>query len=444
MASVLDPDPTALSDADTRPLPVVSCDAHAGPRLKEDLRPYCPRAYLDRFDEYAEQHHVMMSGIDMGGMFAMGRDPDDAIRYKEAIANINRTTGHYDPYQRLKEMDKDGVVAEINYPTTHNSESEPFILSDLFIDPIDGDKELLQVGSHIYASWLADWCKVAPDRLMGVVTPPLWDIEASIKEVEWAAKQGLHGVFLLMPRPGIKRYDSPAWDPFWAACQDTGLHLHTHSGAPIPKDIESHTAMIAAMEIELGGWPARMAMHQMIFAGVFERFPKLKITFTEQNFEWWAASAREFDSVYANHRGQMMDVVKRKPSEYMASNVFIGASFLAPFEAQDAVANGYTANVMWGRDYGHIEGTFVVTESDDPASNPGRQSMRYAFADVPHDDIRKMVSGTAIGFYGLDGAKLQKIADEIRAPSIRELTTPIEAIPENGGMLAFRQIGAWA
>jgi predicted TIM-barrel fold metal-dependent hydrolase len=431
-------------DALNRPLPVVSCDAHAGPRLKQDLRPYCPQRYLARFDEYVAQNEAMRQNMDFGEMFAMGREPEEAARYKAAIQGINQTTGHYDASQRLKDMDKDGVVAELNFPTTHNFESEPFIQSDLFIDPVKGDPELLEVGSHIYASWLADWCKQAPNRLLGVVTPPLWDIDKSIKEVEWAAKSGIKGIFLLMPRAGIKRYDSPDWERFWAICAETGLHLHTHAGGPFP-EIESHTSMIAMMEIELGGWPARQGLHQLIFAGVFERHPKLKIVFTEQNFEWWAASAREYDSTYVNHRGQMMSVVKRKPSEYMRTNVYIGASFMAPFETEDALRNGYTDNVMWGRDYGHIEGTFVVTDDDDPVTNPGRLSMRYGYAKAPATEIRKMVSDNAIDFYKLDREKLTAIARKMKAPlTLRELTTPIAAIPPNGGMLAFRQVGAWA
>lgn len=431
------------STAMNRPLTVISCDAHAGPRLKEDLRPYCPQKYLEKFDAYAGQMEAMKAGFSPGEMFAAGREPEDAARYKQAMENINSTIGHYDVTQRLKDMDKDGIVAELNYPTSHNFESEPFIMSDLFIDPVKGDTELLAVGSHIYATWLADWCRHAPDRLLGVVTPPLWDIEASIKEVEWAAKNGLKGVYLLSQRPGIKRYDSPAWDRFWATCQETGMHLHTHSGAPFP-EIESHTSMIAMAEIELGGWPQRQAMHQMIFSGVFERFPKLKIIFTEQNFDWWTASAREFDSTYVNHYGQLKDVVKRKPSEYMKTNVYIGASFIAPFEVADAVKNGYTDNVMWGRDYGHIEGTFVVTDDDNPETNPGRLSMRYAFAGTAPATISKIVGENAIDFYGLDRNKLAAIAAKINAPTLQELSTPIKAIPKNGGILAFRQIGAWA
>ena len=155
------------------------------------------------------------------------------------------------------------------------------------------------------------------------------------------------------------------------------------------------------------------------------------------------SSAKEFDSVYLGHRQQFKPVIKRKPSEYMADNIFIGASFLAPFEAEDAVAHCYTSNVLWGRDYGHIEGTFVVDGAEDPATNLTRLSMRYGLANVPPGDIRKMVSENSIDFMGLDAVKITKIYARIGCPSLSELTTPIQAIPENGGILAFREVGAW-
>jgi Amidohydrolase len=185
-------------------------------------------------------------------------------------------------------------------------------------------------------------------------------------------------------------------------------------------------------------------VHQLIFSGVFERHPGLKLVLTEQNFDWWVSSGREFDSTYENHRSQLNSEVKRRPSEYMKTNIFIGASFIVPFEAEDAVANEYTPNVMWGRDYGHIEGTFVVTADDNPATNPGRLAMRHGMSGVPPVDIRQIMSDTAIDFYGLDRGKLQAIAERIKSPTLTELSTPVESIPENGGMLAFRKIGAWS
>jgi len=425
------------------PLPVVSCDGHAGPRLVEDLRPYCPQKYLQQFDDYVAELAVIREREAGRNLFTEGAEPDDAARIiMSRFANMQKTLGHYDMTARLKDMDKDGVTAEVIFPSSHNFQSEPFIRSDLFLDPTKGDTELFKVGMHIYASWLVDAVKAAPTRLIGLVTPPLWDIPASVAEVEWAAKAGLRGVFLVMPRPGIPRYDNPEWEPFWAACAAHDMTLNCHAGAPLEDGVVGpHT--FCMHEIETGGWPARKPVHQLVFGGVLERHPTLKLVVTEQNFDWWTTSMREFDSSYLTHRFQLKRVMPRKPSDYCRSNVYIGASFIAPFEADDAVRNGYVDNVMWGRDYGHIEGTFVPTEDDDPKTNPSRLSMRYAFAKIPPGDIRKMVSDTGINFYDLNREELSTIARRINAPSLDELTSPIAAIPQNGGVLAFRQIGAW-
>ena len=435
---------SARMDDIQRPLPVVSCDSHAGPRLVEDLRPYCPSAYLAAFDDYVK-HRDADAGLHSTEMFTTGGDADarQYQRIESAFAAMAAIRGHHDMAARLADMDKDGITAEVIFPTAHNGESEPFIPSDLFLDPLKGDRELMALGMHIYACWLADACKCAPDRLLGLVTPPLWDIDASIREVEWAAKMGLRGVYLLMPRPGIPRYDRPEWERFWAVCADHDMMLNAHAGAPMEDGIEGPHSFVM-MEIETGGWPARKAMHQMLFSGVFERHPRLKMALTEQNYDFWSASIREFDSAYSSHYFQLRTSMPRKPSEYMSSNVFIGGSFFAPFEARDAVNNAYVDNVMWGRDYGHIEGTFVPgPENDDVQSNLTRLSMRYAFADQSHEVTRKMVSDNAIAFYNLDRGRLDLIAQKIGSPSQAELDTPIDTIPANGGMLAFRQVGPW-
>jgi predicted TIM-barrel fold metal-dependent hydrolase len=431
----------AAQDELLRPLPVVSCDGHIGPRLVEDLRPYCPRKYLEEFDRFAAEH---ATDPKYKNLFNDDSEPAklSQIRFMSHFVNLMKTAGHHDMHARLRDMDEDGITAEVLFPTTHNGQPEPFIASDLFLDPTRGDTELFAVGLHIFASYVADAIKIAPERFVGLVTPPLWDIEASVREVEWAANAGLRGVYLLSPRPGILRYDNPAWEPFWAACAANDMTLNVHIGGPMEGEVlGNHT--FCMQEIEVCGWVARKAVHQMVFSGVFERHPTLRMILTEQNFDWWTSSMREFDSSYLTHSFQVRKVLPRKPSEYCASNVFIGASFIAPFEAEDAARNGYVDNVIWGRDYLHIEGTFQPTSDHDPNTNPTRLSLRYALAKQSPGDIRKIVSDNGIRFFGLDRKALTGIAERIRAPSLRELTTPIARIPDNGGIFAFRRVGAW-
>ena len=81
----------------------------------------------------------------------------------------------------------------------------------------------------------------------------------------------------------------------------------------------------------------------------------LRLVLTEQNHHWWTATIDEFDSAYQSNSWIISDEVPRPPSEYLHDHVFIGASFMAPFEARAAIEEGYVDNVMWGRDYPHVE-----------------------------------------------------------------------------------------
>jgi predicted TIM-barrel fold metal-dependent hydrolase len=148
------------------------------------------------------------------------------------------------------------------------------------------------------------------------------------------------------------------------------------------------------------------------------------------------------DSSYKTHRTQVHEQLPRPPSEYMRENVFLGASFTAPFEAQAAVRDGFATNLLWGSDYPHSEGTFQNLESDDDG-NMTRLSMRHAFAGLPFDDVRRMVGDNLVRVFGLDREELRKVATRIAAPTFAELTEAVDVIPETGGTLAFRTIGAW-
>jgi hypothetical protein len=133
----------------------------------------------------------------------------------------------------------------------------------------------------------------------------------------------------------------------------------------------------------------------------------------------------------------------RPPSEYLRNNVFIGASFMAPFEAEAAIAEGYVDNVMWGRDYPHAEGTWSPKTGDD--ENMTRLSIRYCCAGITPQHARALLSDNGMRILGLDADALSKVATRIGSPTLAEIGTPINAIPEpgRGGILSFRTRGPW-
>jgi predicted TIM-barrel fold metal-dependent hydrolase len=169
-------------------------------------------------------------------------------------------------------------------------------------------------------------------------------------------------------------------------------------------------------------WLGRRAVPQLIFGGVFERHPQLRLVLTEQRVGWVVETLDEFESVYINATSldrrssplplpapslltdpiEVKKLVPKHPREYWTKNCFISGSTLAPFEAAMRHEVGIH-NLMWGSDYPHVEGTWPHTPL----------ALRHAFADVPEDEARLILGETALQVYGLDPIELRTIADQI-------------------------------
>jgi predicted TIM-barrel fold metal-dependent hydrolase len=412
------------------PLIIVSSDSHIGPRMVEDLRPYCPTQYLEQYDAFVVDHHRHLP------VFSATQGP-------------NRITkGHFDQIERTRDMDYDGVAAEIIFHGSQNEEAIPFRTGGSFGDQNGQDLAMAAIGNRIYNRWLADFVSEDPDRHIGLVQLPMWDIDAALQELKWAAEHGLRGVNFPAIQPGILEYNAPEWDDFWSACEDLNLPLTTHSASRTPPSRYEGPAGHLILPLEEGGWYARRAMHWMVLSGVFERHPNLRLVLAEQPGQWWTSALREMDSVYTmrtigSEWSEARQQIPRLPSEYCRSNVFIGASFLSRQEAEDAVINDYTENVLWGSDYPHAEGTYQYPRNwgDYPMT---RSALRFTFAEIPAKAVRRMAGENAIRVYGLDSAKLTDVARRIAAPALAEITVPLKEPPEGAGVLAFRQNGPWS
>jgi predicted TIM-barrel fold metal-dependent hydrolase len=419
------------------PLVIVSADGHIGPRLVQDLRPLCPSALLTAFDDYVADPHRSP------GRFVPPPPPDSG-EATQVLWRNRWTKGHYDPAARDRDLEFDAIAAEVIFHGSQNDEPVPFQTSML---GAPADPELSAAGIHIYNRWLADYCAKAPNRRAGLAHLPLWDLDAAIAELEYAAGAGLRGVNFPAPRPWLTPYNDRSWEPFWEAVAESGLPLTTHSGAGDP-NVLAGPELIALMSVESGGWFSRRAAHLMIFAGVFERHPNLRLVLTEQPGSWWNYTCNELDSVHLANAGSaaFMAQVPRRPSEYLGTNVFIGASFLSRDEIRVADESGYADRLMWGADYPHMEGTFQYPGIEDLTGQPSytRLSLRFALAGTDEATVRAVVGETAASVYGLDLAELSKTAEAIGAPTFAEISEPLDAVPAGASSFAFRQMGPWA
>jgi predicted TIM-barrel fold metal-dependent hydrolase len=275
----------------------------------------------------------------------------------------------------------------------------------------------------------------------------VWDIDAAIKEVEWAASAGFKGVNFPYPRKWMTSYNNPEWDPFFSACEDLGLSLcHHGGGAPTAT---GGPGMMSIVKLEVSNMSRISPLSHLVFGGVFERHPKLHLVLTESVGPWWTHVMKELDSVYIHDVAEypeLGELVKKLPSEYAAEQVFVGASFLARFEAEDAMANGYEGNIIWGSDYPHFEGTFqhgIVSDEGDTAT---RSALRFTFAGLPQKEIGMFLGGNAVRAYVLDAAALQAVAERIGAFNFEEISRPLTTLPDphDRGHHSYRTFGYWA
>lgn len=431
---------------------MVSSDTHVGPRLQEELRPYCPVKSLGSFDAFIDEEKAYRKAIREGmPHYFTEIEPGTFTR---AGHNI-QTEGHYDVYTRLRDMNYDGVAAEVVFHGSANDEPIPFTtLGDpraplFFKNQPPEDPSLAALGRHIYNQWLADFCSVEPERHVGLAHIPIWDVDGIVREMEWARNVGLKAVNFPAPQPWLPQYNKPEWEPVWSAAETLDMPLITHFGAG-GMDVD-YTGVdgLSIQHFETVVIHGRRLLPWLIYSGVFARHPRLKIAITEIPGYWWSQLLDDMDSIWRvkhpvfSKEGRELPplhkICPEAPSEYCRRNVFVGASFMSQREAKAASSEGYYGNMMWGSDYPHPEGTFYYPASwdDTPMTHT---ALSYVFAGLPDEHVRAILGGTTIEVMGLDGPKLEAIANQINAPTSTSINTEV-SIPEFALSLAFRQRG---
>ena len=185
----------------------------------------------------------------------------------------------------------------------------------------------------------------------------------------------------------------------------------------LPVSLHTFAAPVRAVEVtdwcvtySVATFQIQQSIAAMIFSGVFERFPRLKVVFTETRSEWVPGALRLLDGIHAaRFFSHIKDTVKLKPSEYFARQCTVAASFMAAHEAAQRHEVGL-ANLMWGADYPHVEGTWPRT----------RKSLARCFKGIPIDEARTILTDNPARIYGFDIDALQPIADRV-CPTVEEL-----------------------
>ena len=312
---------------------------------------------------------------------------DDANRENIGVTYDEMRPGCYDPKARLADMDINHTQASLAFP------SMPRFCGQMFHEQTGDDRDLGLALVRAYNDWMVEeWCGDSAGRLIPLCVSPLWDADAAAAEIVRNAERGVRAVtFSEIPYfLGLPSIHSGYWDPFFAACADTGTVVCLHIGSS-SKMVKTSPDAPALVDVALTAQHAMVSLVDFVYSGVLERLPKLKLAFSEGQIGWIPYMLERMDAVYRDHAWAREGVVmKTLPSELFHRQV-VGC-FFDDHHGVDSAAEIGIDNMTFETDYPHADGTF-------PHSGQRAAEMLKTLSP---EGAWKVLRGNAIRFFELD------------------------------------------
>jgi len=364
--------------------PIVSADSHITEPANTYLD-YVDPKWRDQAphlvsDEKAGDLFVipgMKRPVPMGLVAAAGLPPEEIRVFGRRFEELHR--GGWDPSVRLADQDRDGVSAEVIYPT----------VGMVLCNHTDFDYKRGCFGG--YNRWIAEYCATDLDRLIGMGQTAMRTPEDGIAELKEIQALGLRGV--MMPgNPAVEDYDSPVYDDFWRTAIELQMPLSFHilttrgEKARGPKMNGFLTIVRGCQDI----------MGTLVLGGVFERHPDLKIVCVEADAGWVPHYMYRMDHAYKRHRNWLPagQKLSKLPSEYFRENIY--TTFQDDWVAFKTASLMNWERLMWANDFPHSDSTW-----------PWSQDLIAEHrADLTDEQAERILCRNAADLYGIDLDKL--------------------------------------
>jgi predicted TIM-barrel fold metal-dependent hydrolase len=371
---------------------VISADNHVNePR---DL-------FTSRFPKHLQDKAPrVMEGADGGEGWSWNGSPPRRTYGLEAMAGFDKKDyrmsglkfeqlrkGNYIGSEHLKDMDMDGIAASVCYPGSAAS---------LYTQP---DREVAEAGFVAYNDWIIDDFQSAdPKRLCGLAFAPTeLGIEYAVTEMRRAVKKGARAFYI--PGNPVIPYNHPThYEPIWQIADEFALTLcmhRNHGGPPDATDWDR----LDEDKVSIGGIVTRYfscarPFSYLIFAGIFDRYPNLKMVGAEVDCGWvpfWVQTMMHHWEIQ-----QSWHPVKLKvpPIEFIGRNVF--TTNVDDYCGYQMITTGLwpwlSGMTMFSSDYPHSATIW-------PNSRAVAEKMTVGMKD---DDKRKCLSENAVRVFGFD------------------------------------------
>ena len=300
-----------------------------------------------------------------------GKTDDEFYKQSSSVVDTKRR-GVRDLALRAEDMDRDGVDAELCFPTV-----------GLLVARI-GDREGERVAAQIWNDWAWEYTAPLRDRLIPAAIIPSHDFDDALAECKRTAEMGFAAFSLF---EGLNNYNDPRWDPIFAFAGEAGIPIafHTGFGDISLRPINGPGGAVFNYTRQMND--AIDIITQLVAGGVLERNPKAHIVFAEHSAGWLWSLAERMDEVYIGHSNSVEPKLKRMPSEIVRDQVH--SAFQNDTNSTMAIRKGIgTSALMFATDYPHSEGTF-------PFTGDVIRDLRVKNPDVTPEELVEMLGGNA-------------------------------------------------
>jgi len=311
----------------------------------------------------------------------------DETRGNEPVTYDEMHPACYDPSARLALMTDQHVEASLAFPTF------PRFCGQALSEQTTDDRAFGVACVQAYNNYIVEeWCGDSGGRLIPLQVVPLWDAQLAADEVRRNAARGVRAVAFseIIGNLGFPSIHDGNWDPFFVACEETGTVICMHIGSssmmmPMPPGASEVISATVAF------FNSYVSIADFVFSGVLDRFPALKLAYSEGQAGWLPYAIERMDYAYRHHIWARDEVpLPETPSTYIRRNVF-GCIFADRHAIENAHEIGID-NLMFEVDFPHTDSTYPHTF----------RHLEQQFAGVDADTTYRILRGNAIRLFQLD------------------------------------------
>lgn len=334
-------------------------------RFPDHLKAEAPRVWFDKYWHIGYKGELEAFGVS-----------------EKVDRTLTRSVGEgaYDMDLRIEHMDIEGVEKEIVFPQS-------------LLGFVRYPKREIQENMYlIYNEYIAEQGRSVPGRFYGVgVCSNWWDPDRAEVAIQQIVDLGLKAIMVPISlgkdRDGnTVHYGDKSMERFWDVVAESGLPVTYHVGEN--PDANHRGGVGTTVLVALGSF--RALFGQLVFGGVFDRHPDMKVVFSEGGIAWVPPVLQDAEMIFDTYRsGDLLDDMQRRPTDYWRHNCY--ATFQNDLLGLDQLDLIGANRIMWGSDYPHTEGSYGF----------GWSSMQSIVDATTPENARKILGGTAAEIYKL-------------------------------------------